>query len=262
VNLDVILWFSGTVAEAVVVGLLLYRRVWQTLPVFFAYNVWTLIGSTAAYVILHDYHAIYLISYIAAAVVDSALLFGVLVELGLSLLRPIRSSLPRIAPLIVGTLVLAVGGAIWPFASVPGSNNVPHALGVMWHLQQTFSILRISIFLVLAGGSQLFSIGWRDRELQVATGLGFYSIVSVAVAMLHAHQTVRAQYSHLDRIVVASSICSLLYWFVSFAQKEAERRAFTPQMQSMLLAVAGAARSTRVALEDSHGGDARKQEKR
>ena len=31
----------------------------------------------------------------------------------------------------------------------------------------------------------------------------------------------------------------------------AERREFTPQMQSMLLAVAGAARNTRIALDDS-----------
>ena len=45
----------------------------------------------------------------------------------------------------------------------------------MSQLQHTVSILRILFFLVLAGGSQLLSIGWRDRELQVATGLGFYS---------------------------------------------------------------------------------------
>ena len=37
----------------------------------------------------------------------------------------------------------------------------------------------------------------------------------------------------------------------TFATQAAERRQFTPQMQSMLLAVAGAARNTRIALEDS-----------
>jgi hypothetical protein len=38
---------------------------------------------------------------------------------------------------------------------------------------------------------------------------------------------------------------------VSFAQKEAERREFTPQMRSFLLAAAGAARTTRVAMTES-----------
>jgi hypothetical protein len=108
----------------------------------------------------------------------------------------------------------------------------------------------------------LLSIGWRDRELQVATGLGFYSLVNVAISILQARQSTRLQYVHLEQFVVAGFLVSLIFWLVSFAQKEAERREFTPQMQSMLLAVAGAARSTRVALEDSHGDKARKQEKR
>jgi len=34
VSLDNILWFAGIVAEAAVVWLLLYKRVWRTLPVF------------------------------------------------------------------------------------------------------------------------------------------------------------------------------------------------------------------------------------
>jgi hypothetical protein len=50
---------------------------------------------------------------------------------------------------------------------------------------------------------------------------------------------------------MAAYSCSLLYWAVCFAQQEAERREFTPQMQSLLLAVAGTARTTRIALADS-----------
>jgi uncharacterized membrane protein len=118
-------------------------------------------------------------------------------------------------------------------------------------LQQTTSILRILFFLVLAGCSQLLSLGWRNRELQVATGLGFYSLVSLAVAMLNTHYAMGSQYTRLHQVVVASGLCSLLYWLFSFAQKEAERREFSPQMQSMLLAVAGTARNTRIAFTDS-----------
>jgi hypothetical protein len=59
------------------------------------------------------------------------------------------------------------------------------------------------------------------------------------------------QYKHLNQFVIGSFLCSLLYWVASFAQKEAQRREFTPQMQDLLLAVAGVARAERAALADA-----------
>jgi hypothetical protein len=184
-------------------------------------------------------------------IVDSVLLFGVLVELAWSILRPLRSSLPRRALVVVAGLILAVGVAIWPFAAISAAANVSREVAVLGRLQQTFSILRVLVFLALTAFSQLLSIGWRNRELQIATGLGFTSLVGLAVAMLHTHETTWTQYRHMNDLVIASYLCSLLYWIVSFAQKEAERREFSPQMQSLLLAVAGAARSTRMTIQDS-----------
>ncbi len=122
---------------------------------------------------------------------------------------------------------------------------------LLLHLQQDISILRVLLFLVLAGCSQLLSIGWRDRELQVATGLGIYSLVSLAAALMHTHQSMESHFYLLDRIVLASYLLSLLYWVFSFAQKEAKRREFTPQMRDLLLAMAGTAKATRIALADS-----------
>ena len=246
-NLDTVLWISGTVAEAVVIALLLYRRVWRTLPVFLIYSVWTLMGSIGAYTVLRSYsHSVYLSVYLVEMVIDSVLLFGVLVELGWSILRPLRSSLPRISLVFIALLILALGAAIWPFASVPGAANQSREVAELMRLQQTFSILRVVVFLALAGCSQLLSIGWRNRELQIATGLGFTSLVGLTVAMLHAHQTTRDQYSHLNQFVIASYLCSLLYWVFSFAQQEEQRREFSPQMQSLLLALAGSARNARM----------------
>ncbi|MGB7546773.1 MAG: hypothetical protein WBM14_03410 [Terracidiphilus sp.] len=158
-------------------------------------------------------------------------------------------------------MILAVGAAIWPFAGIRSLSILDPGIRGIVHVQQTASILRVLVFLVMAGCSQVLSIGWRDRELQVATGLGFYSLVSLGAAMLHTHETTVNQYSHLNQFVVASYLCSLLYWVFSFAQKEAERREFTPQMQSFLLAVAGVARADRVALTDSSAAEERRRRK-
>jgi hypothetical protein len=261
-SLDNALSLVGILAEAAVIGLLVYRRVWRVLPVFCVYCAWILISNTWLYLIFRYFPALYLTAYLTETVVESALEIGVLVELAWSVLRPFRASLPRGGLVVVCGLVLALGAAIWPFAVIPGFGNLPPEFHVLMRLRQTTSILRILFFLAMAGGSQLLSIGWRDRELQVATGLGFYSLVSLAVATMHSHLASTSQYAHLNQVEVAAYLCSLLFWVFSFSQQEAARREFSPQMQGFLRAVAGTARATRVALADSTVSEAQGRNRR
>jgi hypothetical protein len=258
VNSDTALWFLGNLIELVVIGFLIYRRVWRTFSAFFIYSIWSLLASVGTVAVLHwysDSSPAYVSTYLVSTFVDSLLMFCVLVELAWSVLRPIRASLSRSALVLVAGIILLVGAAIWPFAAF--SAQLPGEYAILARLQQTSSILQILVFLVLVSTCQLFSVGWRNREMQIATGLGFFSFVNLAAAMLRAHMSTWAQYGHLNQFVIASYIASLLYWAVSFAQKEPERRKFTPEMQRLLLAVAGAAHSTRIAMEDTPPGKAR-----
>lgn len=256
------LWIAGLVVEVAIVLLLLYKRVWRTLPVFCALCAWGLLSDAGNYVVQRYFAESYTTVYLVETIVDSILEFGVLVELAWSVLRPIRASLSRKTLLVVAIFIVAADAAIWPFSGVHKLGLYPPAWQILVHVQQTASILRVLFFLVLAGFSQLLSIGWRDRELQVATGLGFYSIISLAVTVLHSHQGMGQQYRNLSQYASAGYILSILYWVFSFATKEAERREFTPQMQSFLLAMAGTAKSTRIALAESPSAVVRKPEKR
>jgi len=251
VTLDNALWLAYIAVEAAVVGMLIYRRIWRVLPVFCCYCVWDILSNIGAYVSRQYFPPSYFRIYIAETLLDSALQFCVLVELAWSVLRPVRRSLPRSSLLVISLLILIAGAAIWPFAASTSIEHLSRRVHILVQLQHTVSILRILFFLLLACGSQLLSIGWRDRELQVATGLGFYSLANEAISMLQTHQSTRAQYIRLEQFVVVSFLVSLVYWLVSFSQETAERREFTPQMQSFLLAVAGAAHTSRVALTGS-----------
>jgi hypothetical protein len=253
VSLNDILEFAGMAFEVAVLGLLLYRRAWRTLPFFCIFCIWQFTSDIGDYVILHYFPSRYLTAYLVDTIITSTLQFCVLVEVAWSVFRPFRSSLPRHTVLVLGILVAAAGAAIWLFV---GSSAIVHIHAplewrLLLHLKQTVTILRIVFFLLLASFSHLLSIGWRDRELQVTTGLGFYSLAALTVSVLQSQQGIGAHYRQLDQLVVATYICSLLYWIFCFAQKEAERREFSPQMQGLLLAVAGSARSTRVALAGS-----------
>ena len=251
-TLDTALFLAGLAAEAAIVILLLSKRAYRTLPFFFLYVSWSLLSDVTEYALVHKFPDSDLRIYLIATIIDSFLQFGVLLELSMSVLRPVRSSLPRGAIIAVGIFIAVICAAIWPFAITPGIAQLRFESRLIVHCQLTFAAMRILFFLALAGLSQLLSIGWRDRELQIATGLGFFSIVSLSVALLHTNQGPgAAQYHVLEQLVSASYLCSIGYWIVSFAQKVPERREFTPQMRSFLLALAGNARTARIAITDS-----------
>lgn len=250
-----LLFWSGLAAEAALVLLLLRGRVFASLPAFFLYICWSFLSDTLMFSVQSLPPTTYFRFFEVQMVIDSAMIFAVLVELAWSVLRPLRSSLPRGSWIVIAFLVALAGLLLWPLAgltlpmSVAGATRRLSQEGaIFFRLQQTFAILRLVVFLGMAGFSQLLSIGWRNRELQIATGLGFYSTVSLAVTVLHTHQIVGPQYHWLDEAAAASYLGALGYWVFCFATKEAERRDFTPQMQGFMLLVGGAAKASRIAV--------------
>ncbi len=250
---DSVILFSGVAAEVILILLLAKSRAYKNFPAFFLFLIWSLFSDGFMYYLrLHESAELFYKIYKVQLVIDSIMIFAVLVEVAWNVLRPIRGSLPRYSWLGIAALVLIGGLVLWPIAGL----TAPTGLSVQGHnlfvLQQTPALLRAVFFLALAAFSQVLSIGWRDRELQIASGLGFFSIVSLSVTMMHTHQTtIGDSYHYLDIMVGISYLVALFYWVYAFATQTVERREFSPQMQSMLLAVAGAARSTRVALNDS-----------
>ena len=248
-NLDIV----ATGFQAVVIGLLVARKIFRKLPLFSSYVVWLLLilGITAVASKFYSSDNIFL----WASIIDVGFMVCVLVELSMSVLNPIRASLSRWTAPVIGVLLVMAFAVIWPFAKPHGFGDLVSTSQYIVRLDLASSVLRIAFFLGLAACSQLLSIGWRDRELQVATGLGFYSFISLSASLLQMNlgtsiETVQ-KYQLLNEVPVIGYVLCSVYWIVSFAQKVPERREFTPQMEQFLLAVAGNARSTRVGLRGS-----------
>ena len=249
---DSIMTVALVAGEVLVLAPIARRRIWRVLPVFSAYLVWALLSDLAGLYFQHPGSTFkYLTFYKLEMVVDSVLMFTVLVELSWSVLRPVRSSLPRGTLVALVVLIAVAGLLVWPLAGMMVTSPQMGPEGAtIFHLLDTFAILRVVCFLVMASFSQLLSIGWRDRELQVATGLGFYSIVSLLVTLLNSHQASPAQIHQLDYAVSVSYLCTLAYWTLSFFGKEYQRQEFSPQMQQLLVLMGGGARSGSIALTD------------
>ncbi len=250
-TLDNFLLLLGLMAEATVLGLLLRRRIYKQLPLFSAYLAWSLINDIGLQFLLRRYAGVAVRIYLVSAIIDAVFVFCVLSELSMSVLKPVRASLPRWTLFAVAGLVALVCAVVWPFARPTDFHQGP-TFQLVLHMQLTTALVRVLFFLALAALSQLLSLGWRDRELQIATGFGIYSLASLLAALLpRSLPGGFTQHHHLDELVVVSYICAMAYWMVSFAQKVPERREFTPQMQNFLFALAGNARSTRLAMTQS-----------
>ncbi len=251
--LDIALSYAGLGAEAVALALLFYRRIHKIVPIFGLFLLWSIVSDVMMMVVSSRYAsndpALYTQIYMVETSLDFLMQFAVLVELAWAVLRPIRDSLPRRTVPIISIFLLLVGAAVWPIAgklALPGPTPQWHTL---MQLGQTSSMLRVLYVFVLAGFSQLLAIGWRDRELQIATGLGFFSVMSLGAAILHTHHAQVGLYHIVDQIVAFSYLCSLIYWIFSFVQQEAPRQSFSPRMENFLLAVSGAARADREDLD-------------
>ena len=250
---DFAILVCGMAAEVTLILLLGKNRAYRNFPTFFLFMLWSLFSDGFLYYVrAHSSSDFFYRVYEVQLVIDSLMIFALLVEVAWSVLRPIRSSLPRYSWVGIAALVLVGALLLWPIAGLTAPSELSSEGRTLFLLQQTPALMRAVFFLALAAFSQMLSIGWRDRELQIASGLGFYSIVSLAISMMHTHQAVSMpSYHTLDVMGGISYLVALFYWVYAFATQAAERREFTPQMQSMLLAVAGAARNTRIALDDS-----------
>lgn len=260
-TLDTAFIAIGLLLETAVLCLLLFRRVYKTLPLFSFYIAWSILNDIGLFSLLRQFPNSALRIFIVSASVDAAFMFCILLEISISVLKPIRNSLPRWTGLALAVLIACLCGVVWFFARPSGYNATPIS-GLLVHLQLTTAIVRVLFFVGLAASSQLLSLSWRDRELQIATGFGVYSFASLMVdlvlqnpalfssSMMSSSHALQATHA-LQAVTGASYILSLVYWAFCFAQEVPERREFTPQMQNFLLAVAGNARATRMAMTAS-----------
>jgi len=240
-----LLALAGIIAEAVFLGILLWRRTFKLLPIFCSYIALGVAGDSVVLIVRTLLHNQNLDFWVAVTLIDSVFQYAVLIELAWSILRPIQGSLPKGFLPGLSILIAAAAALAWPLCALKATPGHAWEWLFALHVQRSFAVLRILFFIALAGCSQFLRIGWRDRELQIATGLGFYSLVSLGGAMVHSHQVLGLPYYYVDFVVACSYLVSLVYWVASFAQQETARREMTPAMEEFLLGMARVMRRQR-----------------
>lgn len=243
------IYAMGSLAEIALLCVLLFRRQYRTFPIFTCYIGFN-VCSDLAVALLSTQSSGDRASWLALFLLPPQYLLelGVLVEIGWRLLKPVSHSLPRQALKVFLTIaVIAV------LAGVALAWHVdPHSTGIYeklkFPLDITVGLLRLILFLAMVGFAELLGIGWKDKVLQLATGLSFYSLLDLAGSLIQNNFGASQFANHLKG---GAYLVELGFFIWVFTTKEAERREFSPQMQQFLVTISTRVRSSRSVIERS-----------
>jgi hypothetical protein len=254
---DSVLWALTLAAEAFLTALILKRKMGGNYPILLTYLIVNLVEDPLAWILFKGSLDIYYHFYFTVTVLDYLLQFLLVVEIGRNVFAPSKRSIPiRLWPVVTAAVLICtiIAAVFSPKFQADGLNS-----STQWFATITLglAVLKVLLFAALAGFAQLLGIGWKNRVLQLASGLAFYGAASllVQIAIHHVGHGSQASYESdyvsLTRIQSGAYICTLIYWAWAFSRNEAPRKDFTPQMQEVLVTIAQSAKRTRLSVTRS-----------
>lgn len=220
-SIDLTLWLVGIVLELALLSLVLWKRIYRSLPFFSLFFVWCLL-SDGGMAIANMYPNAYLPATLVNITVDALFQLAILSELSKAVLRynhipPPNKTLAGL--LTVLALVLTASLNRW---TIPAGLPILDTLYLI--LMQLFAVFRVVFLLTLVWWTSLKGLRWPPRELRILTGLGGYILVTLCVTILHSHGLGGMQYHWLDQILVASYLWTLSYWIFASTTSVAEQQ--------------------------------------
>jgi hypothetical protein len=235
----------GLLAEIALLVVLLVRRQYRIFPVFTLYVAFGLLCDVGVSALVIAYSRDLGRSVALGLLPFQYLLeLGVLLEIAWNVLRPVHISLPKGSiRVFLGLVVLSLlGGTMLAFHFQNTGNKLQDLKGP---LDLTVGLLRMLIFVATAGFAQLLGIGWKNKVLQLATALSFYSAVDLIVSVVQRYSGGSNDLEHIRGVAFTLEI-SFLVW--AFTTKDVRRREFSPQMEQFLVTLAGRAKHARTVL--------------
>jgi hypothetical protein len=252
-TVDGVLETVTLVAQAAIAYLMIKKGSRRDYPILLTYMFFNLAIDPLAWLLQNT--GIYTKFYFTGQVLDYLLQFLIILEIGRNVLRPSKRSLPfRLWPIVTGgILVCAIVAATFSPQMQSSGNAAAH---VLLRVTLGLAILKLLLFAGMAGFAQFLGIGWKSRVLQLASALAFYGAVSLLVQLSSSHlpstsPAYTADLARLAQIQWGAYSVTLISWIWAFSRNEAPRKDFTPQMQEVLVTIAGAAKRTRLAVTRS-----------
>jgi hypothetical protein len=234
-NLDKVLWAAGFLGHAALLLVLILRHRVRSYPFFSAYILFQIVSTAVLFV---DYRLLaaraYPTIYWSGALFDFCLLFAVLAEVALHLLRPlgrwIADSLRTMTWLSVLGIALAVALTFWVHPLHVHSHKE-------WQMRANLftSIVTCELFTVILLTAQRFGVYWRSHLMGLGAGLTIWALMCFLVEGMHGYWGAAAHYGTLENARKIAYLNTLVFWMATFWRAEPERESIPPEMRNAIL---------------------------
>lgn len=180
-----ILWIAGMVCQAVLAGVLLFRKTWKAFPIFSLYFYFTFAATVFIFAIQH-YRKLYLYSYWLQEAVGIALGFAVVYEVFQTLFgcHPALRKLAKAVFCGVLVVLACIGVTVLIKRAPLGFASFTFAVLTV---EEVARIIELGLLMSLFVLSTTFGLHWRQQVFGIALGLGLFLAVELITI------TVRAQ---------------------------------------------------------------------
>jgi hypothetical protein len=213
-----VLWLSPFLFEALIIGAMWIRKLYQELPVFFAYVLYHTFRSMVLYPIWRSHNLqIYAIAYLSGEVVSVGLGFAALYEVFQTVLRPYRE-IQRVGNwLFAWAAILATGVAV--VSGIDHGHELEAAMAAFLTLERSVRLVQAGLLLFLFVFARSLGLTLRNCVLGVAIGFAFFVGTELAVVTWRLHAGV-ADYPIYALLTQLSYVCAQFIWVCYFLQPE------------------------------------------
>jgi hypothetical protein len=178
-NIQLALWIAHPVLELSLAGVMFWRRLHRTFPIFFAYIVFQVLNFLVLFPIYRSGNIMaYFYAYWISAAISLAIGFKVIHEIFLDVFRPYHTLKDLGTMLFKWAALVMVLVAMVVAAASPGGTDTPLAQAVIIG-QRCVRVIQCGLILFLLVFSKYLGVSWRQHSFGIALGLGGYATVDL-----------------------------------------------------------------------------------
>jgi hypothetical protein len=223
VNLQLALWIAHPVLELSLAGVMFWRKLHRTFPIFFAYIVFQVVNFLILFPIYRSGNIMaYFYAYWISAAVSLAIGFKVIHEIFLDVFRPYHTLKDLGTVLFKWAALVMLLVAMVVTAASPGGADTPLAQAVIIG-QRCVRVIQCGLILFLLVFSKYLGVSWRQHSFGIALGLGGYATVDlVGLALFSGGQIHPPTVSLVNTTAYSLAILTwILYASVKTTSREA-----------------------------------------
>jgi hypothetical protein len=229
-NIQLALWIAHPVLELSLAGVMFWRRLHRTFPVFFAYLVFQVLNFLVLFPIYQSNSGMpYYYAYWISAAISLAIGFKVIHEIFLDVLRP-YPNLKDLGTMLFkwAALVMLLVAIVVTAATQPGTETLlDHAVIIV---QRCVRVIQCGLILFLLFFSRHLGVSRRQFSFGIALGFGSFACVElVGLALISGGQIHAATVSLINTTAYSLSI---LTWIGYASLKTTSREASAKLLMS------------------------------